>query len=1291
VEPATSSLEIQGAPFLESSTLRVEGAEAFSLLTWYVNGAPALAAGRELTGRHFDKHDRIGCEAARYVDGRRETRWCREVRIDNSLPGSRLPWEPLEAAGDGWDDPDGDHLQLRAIWYVNDMPVPETSSTFRSWNLLPGDRIVAELAPFDGEAYGPSVRSLPAVIAPVETPVRILDFAGNATAVVPGKRLSLRWQTEGAESCTLAGETLLPELLSLGVREVEIDASTVFDLDCFGSGGPVSAQWSVFALPLPPGIDFFEPATPVINYGETTTLVWSVTEADDCKLQGVAMDGTATTVQPLADSEYALTCRGSGGVVTATATVAVRRPRINEVAWMGTTADVNDEWIELYNAATVEIDLDGWRLRAQDGTPDILFDGAMPAGAYWLLERSDDNAVADVAADRIFTGGLGNSGEALELLDSYGRVVDRIAAGAWPAGDSASKAAMERLGSRTSAEAWATSTVPYSGGLGTPRAPNSKLGYPTGGTSLTNIQVWTTGHLNSRMPAHGPGEATDGLIAAIDGAQSSIDFALYGIQGSPEVRDALQHAVARGVIVRGVVDADTAGWYAYRNTRDLIAELPPGAVRADTSDALMHNKFFVVDQKRVWTGTANLSDAGLNAEYNCNVVLLIDSAPLAAAYTAEFEQMYAGAFHRRKQRQTATVFPRLPGGTLVEAYFAPQGDARSNAIIRATDAATQTIDAMVFFLTDAAVAAALVDAHLRGVTVRLIIDAVGAGHPASRHGVLRAAGIPVKVEDWAGKAHTKMLVADGYVSVIGSQNWTEAGNRENDENTLYLENGPLASLLQQHFEADWVSIPERWLAADPRAESADSPGTLSDLLDNDSDGLVDEGAPEKLVYVNDAAGALNAYFNKSVLAAFATPGNQANSNVRFAERFLYRLNAVTQAVEMTAYELNEPALVAGLLDKAAAGVTVRMVVDGKAPPPTDAIAIARYEQMRLQLERLARGSDGALGTADDVLLLADSPVFAVENPGVRVAAGLVSAATDLPSKTVWVGNGQVTGRLLADAERKPGGATYYAAGEQMHHKFALFDKRWVWTGSWNPVNDGSGWITSDQAVELHSPDVAAAFLREFETMWGGAAREPNPLLARFHGRKPGTAPQTFTVGGRKVEVLFSPGGELLQRLREVAAAAEEAAYFTIFAWSDQELTNILKERWEGSREAGNGERTGFQLAGVFDRAFWDQWWSASADMRGIQASDSAGNPAVPWAHRPPVVSDGEDRTLHTKVFVFDPDGANPVVVFGSANWGNNGSEVNDDHMLVIHDRALANQFMQHVWARYFMGGGRLPE
>ncbi len=139
---------------------------------------------------------------------------------------------------------------------------------------------------------------------------------------------------------------------------------------------------------------------------------------------------------------------------------------INEIAWMGTDVSSNDEWLELYNASSSDVILDGWRLHTQDQGIDIVLQGSISAQNYFLLERTDDTSVLMQTADFIYTGSLSNNGEYLELLNKENEVIDSLDnQNAWIAGDNISKQTM----ARDSNGNWFNSQNP----LGTPRAINS--------------------------------------------------------------------------------------------------------------------------------------------------------------------------------------------------------------------------------------------------------------------------------------------------------------------------------------------------------------------------------------------------------------------------------------------------------------------------------------------------------------------------------------------------------------------------------------------------------------------------------------------------------------------------------------------------------------------------------------------------------------------------------------------------------------------------------------------------
>lgn len=152
---------------------------------------------------------------------------------------------------------------------------------------------------------------------------------------------------------------------------------------------------------------------------------------------------------------------------TPTTTPVITFPAVvfNEIAWMGTQSNkANDEWIELYNNTDADIDLTGWKLLVSgsaigwSNTSSII-----SAHGYYLLERTNDNAVLDVPANAIVTisGGLKNSGEKLVLTNSLGEIVDEVdCSSGWYAGQAGPQyRSMERLStieSSTSTTNWQT-------------------------------------------------------------------------------------------------------------------------------------------------------------------------------------------------------------------------------------------------------------------------------------------------------------------------------------------------------------------------------------------------------------------------------------------------------------------------------------------------------------------------------------------------------------------------------------------------------------------------------------------------------------------------------------------------------------------------------------------------------------------------------------------------------------------------------------------------------------------
>jgi phosphatidylserine/phosphatidylglycerophosphate/cardiolipin synthase-like enzyme len=353
------------------------------------------------------------------------------------------------------------------------------------------------------------------------------------------------------------------------------------------------------------------------------------------------------------------------------------------------------------------------------------------------------------------------------------------------------------------------------------------------------------------------------LTTLIRGARGSVDFAIYGIRNQNAVIDALVEAQVRGVRVRGVVDTEgeRCDKFSYLDTGLLWQRLAAGSLACDAGRGhsyIMHNKFFVIDEELVWTGSTNISDTELGGEYYADAVVVVHDRELARAYTHELSEMFSGTFHTQKRDDTPHRFGPLQDGAELECYFSPSDQTLQNAVLPLIAGATHSLDIAMFYFTEPSIADALVAAAARGVEVRMVLDAGGAENRYSRHTQLCAAGVPVKIENWGGKAHGKWAVADVGLPerarvIVGSLNWTAAANEHNDENTLLISSRSVAEQFAAEFERQWQDLPEELICARVQVEGATSSdcnpvddcsrqcraGSCCDGLDNDYDGRID--------------------------------------------------------------------------------------------------------------------------------------------------------------------------------------------------------------------------------------------------------------------------------------------------------------------------------------------------------------------------------------------------------------------------------------------------------------------
>lgn len=326
------------------------------------------------------------------------------------------------------------------------------------------------------------------------------------------------------------------------------------------------------------------------------------------------------------------------------------------------------------------------------------------------------------------------------------------------------------------------------------------------------------------------------LLREINSARDSIDFAIYGYTKIPKLQQALLNAQQRNVKIRFVYDSDEKNQNIYPDTNYLSTIFTEN--NHDTNSKLMHNKFFIFDNKKVLTGSANISNTDMSG-FNSNVIILVDSPEIAKIYTEEFEQMFNGNFHKQKSKITDKNDILCNSEILI--YFSPKDKPLTKQVVPIINQAKKYIYIPAFLITHKEMTNALINASHRGVAVRIILDATNT-HSGSHSKIkeLRGAGIQVKTENWAGKLHSKSMIIDDLYTIIGSMNFSRSGEEVNDENLIVIKNPQIAIFYKTFFQYLWKRIPDKWLKLNARSESQDSVGSCSDGIDNDFDGKIDK-------------------------------------------------------------------------------------------------------------------------------------------------------------------------------------------------------------------------------------------------------------------------------------------------------------------------------------------------------------------------------------------------------------------------------------------------------------------
>jgi len=290
-----------------------------------------------------------------------------------------------------------------------------------------------------------------------------------------------------------------------------------------------------------------------------------------------------------------------------------------------------------------------------------------------------------------------------------------------------------------------------------------------------------------------PAEFTGLFVAPDDGerpvldelhaARCTIDVSVY-LLSDDTVIAALDTAADRGVRVRVMLEEHPFGGGGTQDEVRAALEAHEIEVRWSGSGVrFSHAKFIVVDRQTALIMNQNLTVSAFTNNREFGVVTT----------------------NRASVTQAQQIFDRdweSDGGEHVDGPLIVSPANSRDRLLALIEGATESIDLYAEVIRDEQVVAALGAAAARGVEVRLIVDVSIDEDTQNVAARLYAQGVEIRLADFLC-IHAKLMVIDGELAVVGSQNFTQTSLDQNREVAMVVTDPLLIERCLAVFERDW--------------------------------------------------------------------------------------------------------------------------------------------------------------------------------------------------------------------------------------------------------------------------------------------------------------------------------------------------------------------------------------------------------------------------------------------------------------------------------------------------------
>ena len=187
------------------------------------------------------------------------------------------------------------------------------------------------------------------------------------------------------------------------------------------------------------------------------------------------------------------------------------------------------------------------------------------------------------------------------------------------------------------------------------------------------------------------------------------------------------------------------------------------------------------------------------------LVLILIGASIYFGYYLGKEEAKTEIYKSNIEDQSLKPQPRYPASNYSSILLitSPDGNAEDR-IVELIGAANRSIDVEMYSFTNLDIANALIEAKKKGVYVRVILDYTQSGIESSKQIILSSGGIDIKKAPSNFKiTHSKVMIIDGTIVLIGSHNWSLNAMFYNRELSIVINSSSLAAQLEEIFDSDW--------------------------------------------------------------------------------------------------------------------------------------------------------------------------------------------------------------------------------------------------------------------------------------------------------------------------------------------------------------------------------------------------------------------------------------------------------------------------------------------------------